>query len=1504
MKHTRRKRLISFLLCMALLLTCSAWDSITAGAETEENITAVYAADGHTVTFEITSRWEGGCNAQVTITNTGEEKTENWKMNMVLAPGTEITGIWNAVKKEKTTETGSVAYQVSNAGWNRDIAPGESVSFGFQASCGTPEPPRECYLAGQAETAGESAYQILYRTTDNWQEGCIVEAAIRNLTDTDMEDWKLSFTWEGVAITRAWNAVMLPGEDGRYTVDNDGYNSVIPAGKSVTFSMMAETGTGEMAFPENAVLVYYGNGDGTGTLPEESKEPETTEEPQESPAATATPGEAEVTEEMRRWNRTMMHMDTETVQEAVENVREPIKVAILDTGVDELPGLALAGRKNLVPGGEEMTGMYEDSTGHGTALAALMVFDREEEEDGDACREYVREYFADILTESPDAENGAGFPSSENGEGEDTGADMEEDGEDGDYDEDGDGEGEKEEEDGTTGLGEFVENNQADFAGINPNMELYSVKVLDEAGEAPISRIIEGIEWAVENDIKILNISSGTEKDSEKLHKAVREAYEGGMLVIAAAGNNGKTQYPAAYDEVISAGSVDYTGKVDAACAGDTSMELAAPGEGVLSAGAFGVETEVSGTSMAAGEISAAASILWQQDATAENGFIRGLLLAGANRNGGTPEGCGIVDCEYSLEIYDEFKEAYGERVSMESGSAFTKDPGEKNPGAAKDEKAENKTAGSTGADMDVPEILELMEEAGIKENTEEPDTVEDAVPGDGAISDEGTLSANWNGKGHLGLLKYENGEKLEECLKALRTGIRLQDGEISTLKGKKEYAAWHGYYEGNYVAGYLYLSKLAENVFNKNPYKVQDEKLKQVFKDTGMPGIIQEDGIHTTGGENEDVSWDTIFRCKLGDENERADNTDLLDRDKEEEKNKILEDNPDNRALIVYGMAMHTMSDTFAHSCWGCKEEKSRCVWGPLKWSDSRKTGGDGKEESKYNDRKKVRPQRYEAARQAVYNALDHIRLASDGTGIDQINRGKVKDFCSRSFVAGEGNTECGDIINVNDYLSGKKDILEYLREGFGIKNIYGYAKACGAGKETLKYLKRVDLEKIKEKTKKLRIFIFVPLTEEEAQAMGLKVPAVTDVAVSSVSYNVESPVAHAEVRKGEEIGFILPNTFKGSQFYRIRCQHPDITKVFAIDGNTACKSPDLEEDEETMIEEWELQAESGITVRGRIMEAKDDGDCGSTLADARVSLRYLAGSDTAVTVRTDEDGNYRFNECLPGMYELRVEKDGYRTARQKLFLSGRQELYNNLIIRLIPDNISGKGSAEGCIRDSITREGAGGLTLKVRKGINEQQGDIMQTVTTDEEGNYSVSGLPTGHYCVEVVDERYITTRFNIIILGNRTTAGQNAVVAEKMEDGQMQIVLSWGDKISDLDASFGFVNNLGSVSGHKSGNQIISDGRAVAELNGNDTSAGGMGIETVKIYDLTGMYFEYDVRNISNGAENRALPAAAPEVRVYYNGMLWEEFYAPGQNGYIWFVFWYDAEANRIITRHFIH
>jgi poly(3-hydroxybutyrate) depolymerase len=73
--------------------------------------------------------WNNGLTANITVTNTGSSAVNGWSVTFTLASGQTITGGWNA-----TYSPTSGQVTARNAGYNGTIAPGASVSFGFQAT--------------------------------------------------------------------------------------------------------------------------------------------------------------------------------------------------------------------------------------------------------------------------------------------------------------------------------------------------------------------------------------------------------------------------------------------------------------------------------------------------------------------------------------------------------------------------------------------------------------------------------------------------------------------------------------------------------------------------------------------------------------------------------------------------------------------------------------------------------------------------------------------------------------------------------------------------------------------------------------------------------------------------------------------------------------------------------------------------------------------------------------------------------------------------------------------------------------------------------------------------------------------------------------------------------------------------------------------------------------------------------------------------------------------------
>jgi hypothetical protein len=78
-----------------------------------------------------TNAWQDGFTADVTVTNTGTAPVDGWRLAFTLPSGQRITNAWNA---SVTPSTGAVT--ATGASHNARIAPGGSLSFGFQGTYG------------------------------------------------------------------------------------------------------------------------------------------------------------------------------------------------------------------------------------------------------------------------------------------------------------------------------------------------------------------------------------------------------------------------------------------------------------------------------------------------------------------------------------------------------------------------------------------------------------------------------------------------------------------------------------------------------------------------------------------------------------------------------------------------------------------------------------------------------------------------------------------------------------------------------------------------------------------------------------------------------------------------------------------------------------------------------------------------------------------------------------------------------------------------------------------------------------------------------------------------------------------------------------------------------------------------------------------------------------------------------------------------------------------------
>lgn len=200
-----------------------------------------------------------------------------------------------------------------------------------------------------------------------------------------------------------------------------------------------------------------------------------------------------------------------------------------------------------------------------------------------------------------------------------------------------------------------AKNNDKGIIGIYENVELYSIQVLTPTGQAPLSRIVAGIDWAIENGVDVLNMSFGTNTNSEILYDAIVKANNSGMILVAAAGNTeNATQYPAKYNEVISVGSVDGSGNISDFSAKDSYVDIYAPGESVQTTTIVSGYTANNGTSLAAPHVTAAAALIKAKNSQRTTADIKNLISATANKSVEGNEK-GIIDIENMLTHADDF---------------------------------------------------------------------------------------------------------------------------------------------------------------------------------------------------------------------------------------------------------------------------------------------------------------------------------------------------------------------------------------------------------------------------------------------------------------------------------------------------------------------------------------------------------------------------------------------------------------------------------------------------------------------------------------------------------------------------------------------------------------------------------------------------------------------------------------------------------------------------------
>jgi thermitase len=150
------------------------------------------------------------------------------------------------------------------------------------------------------------------------------------------------------------------------------------------------------------------------------------------------------------------------------------------------------------------------------------------------------------------------------------------------------------------------------IAAIAPGCRLMNVKVCDDVGRCEASVVAQGIIWAVNRGAKVINISLGV-KSSPDLEEAINYAWSQGAVIVAAAGNEGKStpDYPAYYANCLAVAATNANDSLALLSNHGDWVDVAAPGFNIYSTLPQNQYGYKGGTSSAAAHVSGEAALVF-----------------------------------------------------------------------------------------------------------------------------------------------------------------------------------------------------------------------------------------------------------------------------------------------------------------------------------------------------------------------------------------------------------------------------------------------------------------------------------------------------------------------------------------------------------------------------------------------------------------------------------------------------------------------------------------------------------------------------------------------------------------------------------------------------------------------------------------------------------------------------------------------------------------------------
>ncbi len=174
------------------------------------------------------------------------------------------------------------------------------------------------------------------------------------------------------------------------------------------------------------------------------------------------------------------------------------------------------------------------------------------------------------------------------------------------------------------GIVAMKQGNGQGFVGVAPECKLLMGKILGDDGTGDFDWATQGVLWAIDQGADVISMSIGGYADIPPdqffpdLRAAIKKAVDKGIIVVVAAGNSndenvgnpkGHVEYPGRYEEVITVAASDFSQHIAHFSSRGPEVDVAAPGDNIISTIPGGQYAEFSGTSMATPMVAGVAAL-------------------------------------------------------------------------------------------------------------------------------------------------------------------------------------------------------------------------------------------------------------------------------------------------------------------------------------------------------------------------------------------------------------------------------------------------------------------------------------------------------------------------------------------------------------------------------------------------------------------------------------------------------------------------------------------------------------------------------------------------------------------------------------------------------------------------------------------------------------------------------------------------------------------------------